>query len=369
MKNILLVGDFLEGSGLTNVLINTYKHFSKDKYKISVLKYGGSNNIDAELNTLGWDIYSVTPITKNPVRYLLEIRQFFKFNSRKFDVVHFNYSASWNFIGVKLAAQYKIPKIIIHSHNTNYSKNSNVFVTRILDLLNKRGKKIFSNVGNIFLATSQDAMEWMFDTDLIRDKRKYIFKNGIDVDKFEFSVSDRQKLRKSNEIDNNLVIGFMGMLNERKNPIFAIKVFEEVLKINSSAKLFIFGDGPLKRSIEEYISNQEVGTNIKLMGKTKEPGKWLSALDWLVFPSINEGLPLVLLEAQTNGLSIVASDSITEDVKLTNTLYFESLEQTPKAWAQIIVDNIDENRVSKKKKIIEAGFSSEEQSKMMESLM
>lgn len=369
MKNILLVGDFLEGSGLTNVLINTYKYFPKDRYKISVLKYGGSNELDVKLKSLDWDIYSVTPITKNPVKYLFEIHHFFRNNSRNFDVVHFNYSASWNFIGVKLADQYKIPKIIIHSHNTNYSRSSNLIVTRILNLLNKRGKKIFSNIGDIFLATSQDAMDWMFDTTLIKDKKMYIFKNGIDIKKFDFSISDRSELRKANGIDSEPIIGFMGVLNERKNPFFAIQVFEEILKINNSAKLFIFGDGPLKKDIEKYVYNSKFGTHIKLMGKTREPNKWLNALDWLVFPSVNEGMPLVLLEAQTSGLSIVASDSITEDIKLTNNLYFESLQKAPKEWAQVILNNMNGVRESKKTDIIEAGFSSEEQSKIMESLI
>lgn len=369
MKNILLVGDFLEGSGLTNVLINTYKYFPTNKYKISVLKYGGSNQIDERLKSLGWEIYSVTPVTKNPIKYFFEVHQFFRVYSSKFNIVHFNYSAAWNFVGVKFAYKYKIPKIIIHSHNTNYSKTPHFFVKSILNILNEHGKKIFSSVGDVYLATSMDAMSWMFDTKIIKNKEKYIFKNGIDVDKFDLSIKDRQDIRHNNNIDEVLSIGFMGILNERKNPQFAIKVFEEICKMNNSAKLFIFGEGPLKKELQVYLEKSDYSNRVELMGKTKEPNKWFNALDCLIFPSLNEGLPLVLVEAQTSGLLVIGSDSITNDVKLTENMIFESLENNPKLWAQKILDNVALLRKSRKKEISDKGFSAKEQSRFMENII
>lgn len=369
MKNILLVGDFLEGSGLTNVLINTYKYFPEDKYKISILKYGGSNEIDGELKALNWDIYSVTPITKRPVKYFIEIYRFFKANSINFDVVHFNYSAAWNFIGVELAAKYKIPRIIIHSHNTNYSKRPSFFIKGILDFLNKRGKRVFSKKGDAFLATSNDAMEWMFDDKIINYKNRYIFKNGIDVDKFDFSLKDRINIRKQNEIHDEFIIGFLGMLNDRKNPMFAIKIFEEFLKLEHNAKFLIFGDGPLEKQIEEYLKEFNFEGRIKIMGKTKNPEVWLNGMDCLIFPSLNEGLPLVLLEAQTSGLLTIVSDAVTSDVEVTSNIFFESLNNSPSVWAQLIKNKSVMSRTSKKKIIENNGFSAKGQSKFMENII
>lgn len=362
MIRILVVGDFLEGSGLTNYLMNTYSHFSSDEFLIDCLSYGGRSDLKEEILDNGWGFNTITPVTKNPVKHLFDWNRFMKKNANKYDIVHFNYSAAWNYFAVKSAKKNGIKKIIVHSHNNYYSKRPKLKVIKfILDTLNNRGKKIIEECSDLELAVSKDAANWMFEN----GNEAIIQKNGIEIDKFIFNGSAREKLRKEIDSEDNKIIGFIGTLEERKNPVFALKIFENILKREKNVRLLVFGKGPDKEMLKEMVNQFGISNKVKFMGVQKNLEQWYSAMDLFIFPSKNEGFGFVLLEAQINGLPIICSNSIPQEAILTDSVKRISLNKSMD-WINSSINTLynekrDRNVDSKDnlETIIKAGFSIE----------
>jgi len=318
IRKILVVGDFISGSGLTQFIFNVFSHFDKDNYNIQCVGYGvdQKHEVYKRCQQLGWKLDRVVPVTKNPIKHIKWWKDFFKKNN--FDFVYFNYSSSWNYMPLKLAKKYTKAMLICHSHNSYYSHTfNNTILMKLLNKINDKGKRIFNEYADLKIATSKEAALWMFDT----LNNVSIINNGIELKKFKFDNVARKKLRTKLDIkENEKLVGFAGVLQTRKNPIFAIKVFADYVIQNPKSILLIIGNGPLKNEVEELAKQLEISNKVRFITYTNELNKWYSAMDILLFPSLYEGFGLVPLEAQVSNLSVLASDRVAPQVFATKNI-------------------------------------------------
>lgn len=357
---ILVVGDFMQGSGLTNYIIDTYELFNKQNVIVDFASYSGSNTMDEYLEKNDYNIFKIFPITKNPFIHIKDWYVFFKDNKNTYDLIHFNYSASWNFFAVCLCRNMTNSKIIIHSHNNYFSKvPKNIFEKKILTIVNDFGRKIFNKNADVKLAASKDAGDWMFG-----EKNPYIFvQNGIDLNKYIFNINSRKIMRESLQIKkDDIVLGFVGRLEDRKNPEFCINLLSKLSKKEKNYKLVFLGEGPLKDELYKCALKLNLENDCYLIGNVHNVNEWYSAMDIFLFPSVTEGFGYVLLEAQINGLYCLASKNLPDEAKLTESVVNIDLEliDTCIDYIDCFKSNLD-LRVEKSKinsKIIdEAGFS------------
>lgn len=335
LKKLLIVGDFISGSGLTQFIFNVFPHFDATQFDIQCVGYGidPKSEIQKKCKNLNWSLNRVVPITKQPLSHIKWWKKFFKCNN--FDIIYFNYSSSWNYFPIKYAKHYTTAKIICHSHNSYYSHVfKNKILMTMLDGINNRGKRILNNNADIKIATSEDSALWMFNT--LNDVT--IIDNGIELDNFKFDKDARKQLRKQLNIPlNEKLVGFAGVLQERKNPIFALKVFAGYLKQNSNSTLLMVGNGPLKDEINEIADTLGVKEKIKFITYTNNLNKWYSAMDVLLFPSLYEGFGLVPLEAQVSNLPVLASDKVAPQVFITKNIK-KIVGFDRKKWLQILIN-------------------------------
>lgn len=333
MKKLLVVGDFISGSGLTNVIFNVFSRFPKNKYEISVVGYGLDNNgyTEEKCRKLGWKVYRVIPVTKNPIVHWVWWRRFFK--TYHYDVVYFNYSSSWNYLPLVYAKKIgKTPVIVAHSHNSYFS---HVFkqplLNKMLVLLNNHGQAIFDKNSDIKFATSIEAAQWMFGEHHTHDV--HISLNGINIENFRFSLKSRQNIRSRFGVNKQTVlVGFVGVLQKRKNPLFAIECFKHFHDFNPNSKMVMLGKGPLKPLLVKKIQEYNLSSSIKMIDFSPRINEWYSAMDVLFFPSLHEGLPLVTIEAQISNLSILASDTNPSRIFVTPNIK-KMAKMNPKYWA------------------------------------
>mgnify|MGYP002533901764 CR=1 FL=1 len=319
-KRFLIVGDFLAGSGLTGVIFNIFpKILNTNIWDVTVIGYGKENNkiIDKQIQKLGWKLIRTPLVTKDPIRHWKFWKKYFKKNN--FDYIYFNYSAAWNFLPVKYAKKYTHAHIAVHSHNTYYGhKFNNRVLMTLLNVLNNYGKRQMLLNSDIRFATSKEAAVWMFGT----DNGVNISQNGIDLEKYKFDANARKQIRdKYHILPKDRLYGFVGVLQPRKNPLFVVKLFYKLYKENNNSKLVMIGAGELKDDICDEIKRLKLEKNIILIDFCKDVNKWYSAMDMLFFPSLYEGLPLVLVEAQASGLKILTSFNIPEVVIATPNIY------------------------------------------------
>ena len=148
-----------------------------------------------------------------------------------------------------------------------------------------------------------------------------ILPNAIDPERFKFSESARCEIRKQYGIkDDDFVIGHVGRFYPQKNHNFLIDVFSEVHKQKPNAKLLLLGDGPLQEKIREKTEILDIAESVVFAGLQKDPAPFYSAMDVFAFPSLWEGLPLTLVEAQYSGLPCMVSEHVTKEVEISSRL-------------------------------------------------
>ena len=86
-------------------------------------------------------------------------------------------------------------------------------------------------------------------------------------------------------------------------------------KVNPSVRAVLFGIGDLKNDMEQKVEQLGLKSIIKFPGTSPEINKYLQAMDLFLFPSLYEGLPVVGIEAQAAGIWVLASDTISPELK------------------------------------------------------
>lgn len=326
IKVLQVIGGLNMG-GAETFIINVFRNINREKYEFYFLCYGKEKyDYEDEVNKLNGHIIRIDKIgIKNIVRQIYEIKKIIK--KYDIDVVHAHTYYN-SMIPVLVARKCKIKKIIVHAHSTLSELNPSL----LKRIYYKISKLIINEYSTDLLACGKEA------GDSIYYKKYEIVENGINLNKFYFNKEIYTKKRKELKISQNAtIVGHVGRFCEAKNHKFILEVFKEYLKINNNATLLLIGDGPIKKDIIEFAQRLNIVNNIKILSKRYDVNELYSVMDIFLFPSIYEGIPLVLIEAQTNGLPIVASDVIDPSVNVSQKIIFNSLQNTSKKeWAKTL---------------------------------
>lgn len=160
-----------------------------------------------------------------------------------------------------------------------------------------------------------------------------IINNGVIIERFSIK-SDRKFMKYQLSIpETATVIGHIGRFSILKNHRFMIDVFKEYLKMNPDAVLILIGDGELQEEIKTLVKKMRIEDRIFFLGTRSDIPELLYVMDVMLFPSIFEGMPVTLIEAQVAGIPCLVSDRVTQEVKISNLIHFESLDKTAEEWA------------------------------------
>lgn len=308
---------------------------------------------EEELSGYGCKIYRSYRRWKNSFfGHYIDLYRFFKLHYKDYDVAVANYLDFQN-INFLIVAKLFGLKTIAHSHNSNVKRN---FKYKVLVVFNKMLAAFF--VDYLF-ACSSVAAQWMFGNVLLKLKKNHYARinNRINAQIFKFSLDKRDAMRKKLNIsDDTIVIGQTGRMTPQKNPLFIIDIFYEFQKIHENSYLIIVGDGELKNEIEKKIDDYGIGLKVLLPGSQSNISDWLQAMDIFLFPSLYEGLPVSLVEAQAAGLKCFVSDTIPAQSFITDLCYVYSLKTSAFEWAKGIEKECDYKRRDMSKEIFDKGF-------------
>jgi glycosyltransferase involved in cell wall biosynthesis len=186
------------------------------------------------------------------------------------------------------------------------------------------------------------------------DDRAKIIHNAINVKKFSFNAIARDKIRKEFSLENKFVIGHVGRFHEQKNHVFLIDVFAEAYKLDKNAILLLVGDGELKGDIEKKVKKLGLKDAVIFAGIRADIDNMYQCFDVFTLPSLFEGLPLTLIEAQCAGIAVVVSASVSTEANITG--YLQYLPFDIEMWAKAILEKKNFDRVDFSEKISEAGY-------------
>lgn len=346
MINILFVSAYLARNGTEAFMMNVFRKIDKKRYHVDFL-IGSRKNIayEDEIISAGSNIY-VLPSRKTGLKHYVALDEFYKKNRNKYDVIHICKCSCSTFWGLWCAYKYKIPVRIVHSHNSFCVG----LHTKILHYL-------FRPINNILLthrlACSEKASKWLFG-----EKDSLIIKNGIDVERFSYNVIVREEYRKKLHInDSTKVIGHVGRFETVKNHDRLIEIFLEYNKVNPNSLLLLIGVGDLLDTIKQKVEQKGISQFVLFLGLRNDVPELMQVMDCFVMPSIFEGLPFVLVEAQAAGLPCIVSDNIDKQTCIIPSFKVKSLESANEEWVREIQKSLSSQRCKTDSYIQDAGFS------------
>ena len=211
-------------------------------------------------------------------------------------------------------------------------------------------------LANVRIAPSTEAAEFMFGKNCIKKGKAQLLHNGIDLSVYRYSAEDRQNIRKEfNVPENAFVIGHVGRFQTQKNHLFLLEIFSHVCKENENALLLLVGKGELEKSIREKAKALGVLDRIIFTGVRSDVPALLSAMDVFVFPSLYEGMPNTVIEAQATGLPCVISDTLTKEANVTGLVTYLPLEN-PATWGKQAINSVQKERTNTHAIFEEAGY-------------
>ena len=327
--------------------MNIYRKVDRKKLQFDFIVHDKENDFEKEIIKLGGKIFKIDPLAKCGFRrYAKELRNIFIKNHYK--IIHSHINESSGFV-LKIAKECHIPIRISHSHSQG--NNSNILYKIIKFYLKKQIKKYATH----FFACSNGAAKWLFGNNA---NKAIIVKNGIDTELFSFSKEKREKIRKKMNIEEStIILGNVGRLVSVKNQSFLIDIFNDFNKKVADSKLVIVGEGKLEGELKDRVKKNNLEDKVVFTGNRKDVNELLNAFDVFVFPSLYEGLGIALIEAQCNGLLCIVSDTIPVEAKVTNNLFYISLDKNSKYWSDTILNKYKNySRKSQVQKVKEAGY-------------
>jgi glycosyltransferase involved in cell wall biosynthesis len=219
------------------------------------------------------------------------------------------------------------------------------------------------------VACSESAGEWLFG------KKKFIvLQNALDLEKYHFDTKKRLQMRENLHLQNKVAVAHVATLYEPKNHQFLLQVWKNIVandKQEASKVLFLIGNGPLEQRLKSLADELEISDSVRFMGTRSDIPDLLQSMDALVLPSLYEGLPLVVLEGQANGLLCLISDAVSAKSKETALVQFLPLDES--AWVKEMSKvEVSENRDATSKQAIEslckAGYDIGQESKFLKKI-
>ena len=249
----------------------------------------------------------------------------------RFDIVHVHASNASCYLYANIAERCGVPVRIVHSHSSSMIFEKSLAKRALNNIL----FGLYSGHETMRIGCSTEAARALFKT-----KDSLIIPNGIDIERFKYSQASRDLLRGKLGIENDcFVVLCVGSLLEVKNHARAISIFEKLQSDMGCSRLVLVGDGPLRPPLEAEVERKGLSDRVIFAGFIEDVSQWYSLADVLLFPSLYEGFPITLVEAQANGLPVVCSDSITREVGLLKNCRYVSLDKDDADWATLLASS------------------------------
>lgn len=312
-------------SGVANVVMNYYRMLHNE-VKFDFLLYAPVDDSFAdEAKSYGSDLFYIPKFgIASYTKYKKKISEFFEAHKGEYDIVHIHELMSQRII-VPIARSYGI-KVVMHSHGPYPDRK---MVGTVKAIRNKILLKNFDKNADHYLACSDVAA-----TAFKSQKQVQVLRNGVDISRYISGTDMRDEL---NIPRNKFVVGSVGRITEQKNPLKIIDIFAAVHNINSQSVLVMAGEGEMTDAVKARIEEHQLGDSVMLIGNCNRVPELMRSFDAFLLPSLWEGLPVVLVEAQAAGLPCFCSDTVSKEGDLAGNVKYIPLDEADAEWAQKIL--------------------------------
>lgn len=321
IKVLYINGNIMKRGGIEAFMMNYFRHIDRNKVHIDFVVHGYDKGVyDDEILAVGSKIYHVPTKSKHPIAYQKKLREIF--SSGEYQIVHSHCDAMSGWI-LKIAKECGVPIRIAHSHNTNHLTQN-----RIKIFVNEISRKQITKYATHCFACGEQAGKWLFG-----DHPFEVINNAIELQQFRYSDTARAQVRKEFGFkEDEFVFGHVGRFDTQKNHAFLVDTFQKVAQKNEKVRLLLVGEGWLMDKIKNQVAEEKLLDRVIFAGSRANVCSLYSGMDCFLLPSLFEGLGIVAVEAQANGLPCLLADTVPNQVQLTSLVHFLPLDNN--VWSE-----------------------------------
>lgn len=347
MRRLLCITANMNAGGAETFLMKIYRELDRTQFQMDFCVNSNKNKYAEEIASLGGKIYTAPSKSKSPLKAFLAVKNIVKEN--KYEYVMRVNEHSLSVIDLLAAKCGGAKHLIMRSSNSNSPSKISKALHIFFQFLPKY-------VPSVKLAPSELAARYTFGNKCVDNNEVHILKNGLNIDLFKFSEFKRNRLREELKVADKFVVGHVGRFNTQKNHLFLLDVFSEIRKLNKNAVLLMVGEGNLETQVRKRAEELEIMDSCIFTGVRNDVDSLLCAMDVFLFPSLYEGMPNTVIEAQVSGLPCVISDTITSECNVSGLVQFISLQAPKERWAECVITASSDERSHAAIRMIQNGY-------------
>lgn len=355
---VLNLFTIMNRGGAETMVMNYYRNIDRTKVQFDFLVHREERGAyEDEIEALGGRIYRMIPLyPQNFSRYKKMIRSFLK-EHQEYKVIHSHMSELGYFV-FKEAKRQQIPVRICHAHSAPYEWDFKMLVREYFKW------RIRFYTTHMFTC-SDAAAKWLFG---LENREHFIqLNNAIETEKFIYSPQIEQQVRKELKLEDKYIVGHIGNFTYPKNQMFLVDIFYEIQKQKENAALVLVGDGKFQQKVKDKVKKMKIENKVLFLGSRTDVNRILQCFNAFLFPSIFEGLPVSVIEAQASGNMCVVSNAVPEQCCISSHIKRVSLEKKASEWAEIALQKtVGFKKENMQQEIIETGFDIKKNAKWLE---
>ena len=329
MERLLCLLSNMNMGGAENFLMKVYRAIDRTQYQMDFCVCVEEKcDYEDEIRELGGKIFRIPPKSKDTEKFKQQLTKLIRDHHYR-NVLKITSNAA-GFLDLKIAKEAGAERTIARSSNSCDGSNT------LHNLAHRISKVIWMKYADVKLAPSDLAAVHTFGAGAVKKGEVHFLNNGLDLGVYHFSPEARTALRKELGAGNGTpVLGHVGRFNTQKNHDFLVRFFAEYLKERPDALLALVGVGELEPQIRQLVKELDIENKVKFLGLRKDVPALMSAFDVFVFPSLYEGMPNTVIEAQACSLPCVIADTITAQANISGAVRYVPLGDV-RAWNEAV---------------------------------
>lgn len=349
MKRVLCINNNMNVGGAETFLMKLFRNIDREKYIMDFCVNMSENFYEEEIKNLGGRVFVIPSKSENLKEFKKQLTEIIK--REKYEYVLRITSTGMGFMDLKIAK--KAGAKVCSARSSNSSDGGSLKSL----IVHKLGRLLYGKYVDVKFAPSDLAAEYTFGKKAYESGRAKILHNAIDLDVFSYKADGCKKVREEFGIsDSTVVLGHIGRFMTQKNHMFLLDIFDEFHKKNKDSVLMLVGKGELEQQIKDRIAEKALTDSVIFTGVRSDVPDVLSAMDVFVMPSLYEGMPNVVIEAQSTGLPCVISDTLTREANITGLVKYLPLNVSAEDWSLEIEKDCTKERIDTKEMFIKNGY-------------
>ena len=324
----------MDVGGIENQLMHLLRNADKNKFQIDFTTNMEHPFYEEEILSLGGKCIRIC--NKDGKHFFRYCKELYNVLNGKYDIVHSHelFHSGLVLLTAKLAG---VKSRIVHAHNISDANENDPYPSIVRNIYKFVMRKLILRYATQFCACSSPAGEFLYGKEITKNENYNLIFNSIDVSKFMIP-------KENANCDDWTNVLQIGRFTEVKNQLFSVEIANEFKKMNKKVRILCVGNNgnDYEQEVKNKINKYGVSEYIHLLGVHKDIAAIMAKCKVFLLPSLYEGMPLVLLEAQTAGLNCVVADTFSHEADFgIGLIKWLSLDYSSKVWAEKIGEAIE----------------------------